>query len=320
MKLLWLTTTHNGLESIMNSLALWLNVSSMNQEPVVSGLKHFFKGKCEFVAYRYDEGKEAQFHYDGEVDHNILRKVREVNPSIVIYSGPAAGKCRPSLATLLALREDGRKTIGYVLDGGCPDWHPFLEEYKRENVFDVMVNTDGNPNWPQRENDVTIWQTIDPRFYEERPTKDIRVGFAGGNGSPHRREALALLQKHCGLQLAERSEAWGSYKLFSDFMLRCQITVNFPETGSGRAFHLKNRVIEAGWAGCCLLERKNPITARYFVPGVDYIEYETFDELVDIIKNLSDSEIAFRARALSLKCRELYTPEKAWEQVFSKIL
>ena len=105
MSILWLTTTHNGLESIMNSLALWLNVSSMNQEPVASGLEAIFgKTKIDFQAYRYDEGKEAQFHYDGEVDHNILRKVRETKPDMVIYSGPAAGKCKPALSTLLALR------------------------------------------------------------------------------------------------------------------------------------------------------------------------------------------------------------------------
>lgn len=311
----------------MNSLALWLNVSSMNQEPVASGLAAFFKDKkIDFIAYRYDEGKEAQHHYDGEVDHNIIRKVREVNPDIVIYSGPAAGKCLPNIETLEALRTkdswkySSRKSVGYVLDGGCPDWHPLLEQYKARNVFDVMVNTDGNPHWPKREHDVTVWQTIDERFYEARPIKDIRLGFAGGNGSPHRREALAMLTERCGLQTAERSEAWGSYKQFADFMLRCQMTVNFPETGSGKAFHVKNRVIEAGWAGCCLLEKKNPITALYFEPNVDYIEYETLDGLENIIKNISDSEIAFRAMNLSLKCRELYTPAKAWEQVFSKIL
>lgn len=319
MKILWLTTTHNGLESIMGSLALWLNVSSMNQEPVVSGLKNFFKGKCEFTAYRYDEGKEAQFHYDGEVDHNILRKIRETNPSLVIYSGPAAGKCKPQTETLLTLQLKA-KTVGYVLDGGCPEWHPLLQEYKDKNVFDVMVNTDGNPDWPKRVKDITTVQTIDERFYDKRPRQDIRFGFAGGNGSKHRRDAIDFLQVHNNLQLAPRSEEWGSYKQYADFMLRCQMTVNFPETGSGKSFHVKNRVIEAGFASCCLFEKKNPITPLYFAPGQDYIEYETIEELSDIVKNISDGEIAFRAMQLAIKCREWYRPAKLWEEVFARVL
>lgn len=304
----------------MGSLALWLNVSSMNQEPVANGLGRYLGKRMEFIPYRYDEGKEAQFHYPGEVDHNILRKVRETNPDFIVYSGPAGGKCLAATETLASLKEKA-KTIGYFLDGGCPEWHPLLEEYKAKNVFDLMVNTDGNPNWPKRPNDVTIWQAMDESYYTERPAKDIRLGFAGGNGAPHRREALAMLKERCGLQVAPRSETWGSYKShFADFMLRCQMTVNFPETGSEKAFHLKNRVIEAGFAGCCLLEKKNPVTPLYLEPNVDYIEWETLQGLENIIKNISDSEVAFRAHNLALKCRERYTAEKAWQKVFANIL
>lgn len=308
-----------GMQSIMGSLTLWLNVSSMNQEPATTGLSRFCRNqKMDFVAYRYDENKEAQFHYEGEVDHNIQRKVRELQPDIIIYSGPAAGKCKPRLETLKALGESAT-TIGYVLDGGCPDWHPLLEEYKQNDVFDLMVNTDGNPHWPKRDKDLTTWQPVDESFYQKALDKNIRLGFAGGQGSKHRQEAISRLKEQSGLIVAPRNEAWGSYQEFADFMSRCRITVNFPETGSGKTFHLKNRVIESGYAQCCLFERKNPITELYFEPEIDYMQYETLDDLMRRIDEISEEEIALRACHLAQKCRFEYTAEKLWNKIFSKI-
>lgn len=303
----------------MGSLALWLNVSSMNQEPATTGLARFCADqKIDFVAYRYDEGKEAQFHYEGEVDHNIQRKVRELNPEIIIYSGPAAGKCKPSLDTLLSLRM-GARTIGYVLDGGCPEWHPLLEEYRKKNVFSLMVNTDGNPVWPKREQDITTWQPVDEAFYAHGVRKDIKLGFAGGAGSKHRQEAIQALTEQCGLVVAERREDWGSYAHFADFMSRCRITVNFPETGSGKSCHLKNRVMEAGYARCCLFEKKNSITPLYFRPNVDYVQYEDLEDLIFKLKAISDAEVDSYACNLSVRCRELYTADRLWTKIFAAL-
>jgi hypothetical protein len=319
MKLLWLTTTHHGLESIMGSLVLYLNVSSMNQEGTVTGLDRFFKGKLDFFAYRYDEGKEAQFHYDGEVDHNIRRKVRELTPDIIIYSGPAAGKCKPTIDTLLFLKERA-KTIGYVLDGGCPDWHPVLDEYKSQNVFDLTVNTDGNPNWPKRDIDLTIWQPVDEAFYKTPVPKDIEFGFAGGTGAKHRRESIAWLEDHLSLQVAPRYEQWGTYNKFSEFMLRCKKTVNFPETGSEKSFHLKNRILEAGFAHCALFEKKNPVTPLYFDPENEYFEYNVTQDISGIWLDTPEEEFERRARNLHARVHRDYTSTKMWSKVFERFL
>jgi hypothetical protein len=308
-----------GMESIMGSLKkiLYLNVSSMNQEGAVTALSRFANSH-EFRYYHYDEGKEAQFHYEGEVDHNILRKVRETNPDLIIYSGPAGGKCLPRTDTLLSLREK-RKTIGYFLDGGCPDWHALLESYKQQNVFDLTVNTDGNETWPQRSQDITLWQPVDESYYERDIAKDIHLGFAGGQGSSHRQKAIHALQDQFALICAERDEKWGSYHKFADFMRRCQMTVNFPGTGSGKAFHLKNRVLEAGFAKCMLFEETNPITPKYFEPGIDYIEYRDLDHLIQLLKiEWSPATIELFANKLHAKSQN-YTSHKFWERIFQAL-
>lgn len=310
-----------GMESLMNTLkkVLWLNVSSMNQEPIVTGLQKVTKDKFEFETYFYDEGKEAQLHYEGAVDHNIIRKVNSFQPEIIIYSGPAGGKCKPYTETLAWMR-DKAKTVCYVLDGGCPEWHPLLQEYQDKNVFDLVANLDGNPEWPKRSKDITLWQVTDEEFFKEKLVKDIRIGFAGGTGSKHRRDMLDVLKKKCDLVIAERFETWGTYKHFADFMKRCQMTVNFPETGSGRAYHLKNRVLEAGFAGVCLFEKKNPVTELYFTPNVDYVQYETLDELVDRINLISPEGIKSKAEHLSLRCWNEYTSDKVWNTILTTLL
>jgi hypothetical protein len=58
-----------------------------------------------------------------------------------------------------------------------------------------------------------------------------------------------------------------------DYYARCQIIANHAQTGGGGQQHVKGRVVEAGWAGACLLENPGSPTSRWFDPGVDYMEY-----------------------------------------------
>lgn len=310
-----------GLQPIIDSLrcsmkVLFTSVSSMNLEPVVNVL---WRTQPDFFLCRYDHGKEAQYHYDGEVDHNILSKVDEVKPDVIIYSGPAAGKCKPQDSTFAEIKKSAR-TIALVCDGGCPDWHPILREYAANGLFDRMVNIDGNPNWPSRACDFTFVGLIDPVYYGLEREKTIRFGFAGGDGAKSRRDAISILKEKCGLVIGERSEAWGTYENYAQFMLRTKSVVNFPETGSQKTFHVKYRIIESGLAKCCVFERKNPITELYFEPGKDYVEYETIDDLVEKVNSISDEEMISKAQSLHDKVVSQYGADKAWKKVFESLV
>lgn len=325
MKLLWLSTSSMQLEPIIKSLdysmtkLLFTSVSSMNLEPIVCGLEKAIKPKIDFELYKFDDGKEAQYHYSGEVDHNILRKVQQYKPDVVIYSGPAEGNCLPMNSTFEEIRKNA-KTVCLVCDGGCPNWHPLLDVYKRENIFDLVINIDGNHDWPKRSNDLTFWGLIDPSYYAKASKKDIDLGFAGGNGSKHRRDALEKLKRY-GLVVPARSEQWGTYQEYADFMLRCRMVVNFPETGSGKAMHLKYRIIESGLAKCCVFEKSNPVTKRYFTPGEDYVEYEDLDDLEEKIKKAltNPDDVENKAIALKVKVERKYLPVRAWQEVFNSL-
>lgn len=324
MKLLWLSTSSMGLEPIIKSLEysldklLFTSVSSMNLEPIVTGLQEAAKHKYQFELYKYDHGKEEQHHYEGEVDHSILRKVNDYKPDIIIYSGPAEGKCRPIIDTFLTLKSKA-KLINLVCDGGCPNWHPILQQYVLHNAFDLILNVDGNHDWPKRENDLTFPGPIDPRYYSKPKKKTIRFGFAGGCGSSDRQEAVKILKEKCGLVVPERSETWGTYQTYADFMMSCKMVVNFSNTGSGKANHLKYRVIESGLAKVCVLEQANLITKHYFSPGIDYIEYKNLEELIQIANQITDDEIDKKANKLNFAVEKNYTALRTWQTVFDSI-
>lgn len=296
---------------------LFTSVSSMNLEPIVCGLEKAIKPKIDFQLYRYDEGKEAQYHYDGEVDHNILKRFDSYKPDVVIYSGPAAGKCLPMNDTFAEMRKTA-KVIALVCDGGCPNWHPLLQTYKDENLFDLIVNIDGNHDWPRRAHDLTFWGLIDPSYYNKTVEKTVPLGFAGGTGSKHRRDVLERLNRF-RIELPNRNESWGTYQDYADFMLRTRAVINFPQTGSGKTTHLKYRIIESGFARCCVFEQSNPITKRYFDAGRDYVEYESVEHLQMLLEKTTEEEMRVCAKNLFDKVHKNYLPIRAWQTVFDSL-
>lgn len=319
MKVLWCMTSSMSLEPIYESLEyamniLFTSVSSMNLEPIVSGLE---KEVGKIWLCKFDKGKEEQHHYVGEVDHEILNSFRTHKPEVVIYSGPAEGKCRPLLPTFHEIRKSA-KLVNLVCDGGCPNWHPLLELYNKEDCFDLTVNIDGNDNWPSKSTDLTMPGPIDPRYYNGRDVpKVIPFGFAGGLGGIERRQITERLQRTRQLNIPERSETWGTYQGYADFMLSCKAVLNMGRTGSGKAHHLKYRIIESGLAKCCVFEEVNQITKKYFTAGMDYIEYENIDHL----ERLLGAEMDLRPYAESLhkKVTTKYTTEIFWKCVFDAL-
>lgn len=320
MRILWLATSSMQLQPLFTSLDYFMkvyftSVSSMNLEPIFTGLEQSV-GPVHLC--RFDKGKEEQHHYEGEVDHLILEGFRQCNPDIVIYSGPAEGKCRPLLSTFHAIRERS-KIINLVCDGGCPNWHPLLELYAKEACFDLTVNIDGNPNWPSQSHDITSPGPIDPRYYGKDIPKTVNFGFAGGQGSAERQEWCKRLVAESGLVIPERNETWGTYQGYADFVQSCKSVVNFGKTGSGKTTHLKYRMIEAALAKCLVYECENPITKLYFTPGEDYLEYKNLDDLLYWQKNKSVEHWEWYGNNLHKKVMANYGPDKLWKKVFSAL-
>jgi spore maturation protein CgeB len=99
---------------------------------------------------------------------------------------------------------------------------------------------------------------------------------------------------------------------------RCRFVINNSMTANGGT-HVKARVIEAGLAKVCLLEDKNQITKQWFTPGEHYLEYTTPEEVIDIVRKLSEEESKRFSQNLYDEIKKNHSPQVFWKIVMQNI-
>ncbi len=243
----------------------------------------------------------------------MLELAEEHKPDFIVYIGVAEGEYRPQIETLLKLKQMC-PTVNFVTDGGCPNYWPILEQYRDMDIFTLSVNVDGTEIWPKRPNDLTTLHPVPKYYYAKSLQRDIKLGFHGGTGSEDRRTFISELGD--SLKVGSRNEAYGQYQDYADFMLRCKYVLNMAKTGSGKRMHVKNRIVETGLAGACLFEPRNSPASQYFIPGYEYLEYETAAD----IRNLMEMHdyIPYGERLSKAIC-ERHSAKQFWEKVINAI-
>lgn len=278
---------------------LWLYSGSMNCEPIASTLP----------------GDLFDFSKNPEDDPHTktLEKVEEVKPDLIIYAGAAEGPYFIKAETVSQMKAP---VIHFCCDASCPGWSPGLQYYRETVPFVFTVNIDGNDNWLKGPRDLTMWCPLDPSFYKPLP-KTIPFGWAGGLGSPDRKKMISEISDI--VKVAPRNETWGSYHEYADFLSSCKITLNMARSGSGKSLQTKNRVREAGYAKCLLLEERGAPTSNWFTLGEDYLDYGSSSEVREIVSRVSDQTIERLAKNLQEKCLTLYSPKLFWDKVLSNL-
>lgn len=257
--------------------------------------------------------------------------IERLHPKMTIMISAHKADFAPSLDELIKMN-DISPLVQILSDGGDPPWHD--ETIRWRDAFTTIVSIDGNPNWPSRSCDLTLLTPIDLRYYdnivgETTPERNILLGFSGGIGSGARGMVMSNLRDRGLLTYRSMSlinsykgytgEA-ASYKEYADFMRQCKIIINHAMTASGLS-HVKGRVLEAGWAGACLLENKNPITPLWFKPGIHYIEYNDVEHAAQLVEQLKSDpgRIEQMASALHEDVIRNHSPRVFWSKVLDKI-
>jgi hypothetical protein len=109
--------------------------------------------------------------------------------------------------------------------------------------------------------------------------------------------------------------------MYCTFLKHCKAVITVPFTGSNATTHVKGRVIEAGYAGACLLEWENPATASWFQPRADYWTYSSVEECREMAQFLAAHPKLCQEMAASLNHRVTteHSPEKFWGAVFERL-
>jgi len=191
----------------------------------------------------------------------LIRKARKVNPDVMFYIGAcgAPGCYTPDVATLKTLR-DIAPFINICFDAVELEWHGLLRRYKQNECFDLQVSIDGcGPV------DLITLAPVVTSFYEgPGPVKDIDCGFSGNVGKGKRSFTIDPLEEEKLIKVRLRNQTGEDYDKHAAFIRRCKMIINTSFSGSARFHHVKQRISEAAFAGCSVLEMADAPR------GVDY--------------------------------------------------
>lgn len=245
-------------------------------------------------------------------DWQFLDKAREVRPEIIFYIGAHQAQGNPRPATLIEMRSIA-PTIHLCSDATDRPWHPVLVGYRVRGCFDLQVGIDGGGLV-----DLATLTPVDPGPFEVRCERDIRCGFSGSVGRWNARsEIVKALEWFGGLTVRNRAPH-GGYEEHARFMKRCRMLLNLSFTGSQHAHHIKGRVVEAGYAGCALLESADSPIGDWF-PEDCYLTWRDAKDIAALIADAGDETMERAARRLSEEVRKRYTARAIYGEILDRV-
>lgn len=262
-------------------------------------------GKVEHITFNH----EGIRNDDVLIDAALASK-----PDVIFYIGAINGRGNPRAETYRALRQIA-PTVNLCSDAQDRPWHTVLQTYARMGLFDLQVSIDGAIGAPVDHSTLT---PVDTRAFAGEVEKDIRFGFSGSVGRWNgRSEIVKALEWMGGLTVLHRTGV--SYRDHVHFLKRCKMVLNVSLTGSGHANHVKGRVLEAGWAGCALLESEGSTIDHWF-PSDCYLTYRDPREAAQMARDLDDATIKRLADRLSEEVRTRYHPKMIYTEIIKRAL
>lgn len=275
----------------------------------------------------------------GLLDAEVYQAALDYQPDLIVYIGSRWGEI-VAIETLQNLNRNVAPTVHLCSDAADHPWWDLLEEYEAKSCFALQVAIDGNKRWPLHAHPrgLTALTPFDPARYPlskphaERPVVFGYGGNLGGGPSKDRKHPASkrrLIIEECiagGLKVRERvdegtSQYTVSYAEYAEYLRNCRLMLNIPFSGTQEHMQVKGRVVEAGMAGCVLLEHRGAPTSDWFTPGEDYLEYDSAAHAVQIAKQLADKPDLSQAIGSRLRAKVLaeHGPLPFWSRVLERI-
>jgi hypothetical protein len=238
-----------------------------------------------------------------------------------------------------ARRALGIPVINCHLDAVKPVWREMVVHLSEE--ADLVVLVDGAPmepfakRFPHGETRcIALWPPIPSdivdghRAATDSRVRDADVSFAGTlSGYVDRSDTIDHLRAN-GIDVVCSSSAVDmTADDYYQVLRRSRIVINFATIQNWRKYsvrpiyQLKARVFEAAACGAFLLEQANPLTPRFFEPGIEYGSFtDPADAVTKIRRYLQDTATreAMAAR-MHTSFMAKYHPRIFWERVFAAL-
>lgn len=260
--------------------------------------------------------EHVMFNHEGiRNDQTIIDAIASAKPDVIFYIGAMRGSGNPRVETYQELRRIA-PMVNFCSDASDRPWHPVLATFARMKCFDLQVGIDGPNDAPV---DLSTLTPVDVRPFDIDVAKDIRFGFSGSVGRWNgRSEIVKSLEWFGGLEVRHR-QSGDTYRDHVRFLKRCQIVLNISLTGSGQRHHIKGRVLEAGWAGCALLESDGSPIGNWF-PSDCYMTYRDPKEAADIVREIDDATIDSYAKRLSEEVGARFHPKMIYMDILKRVM
>ena len=361
MRILVLTTSTNNTSTFIGSLATaGCAEADVDVFRYDSKFHQFWQHKIQTdpkVAEQYRQtGGVGHTERDNiAMDDEMLRHASFTHPDAIVYISARWDPFVPFYETLGELNAIA-PVVHFLSDGADPPWWDELERYERNKCFSLTVSIDGSHRWPGGrawqekdpvthlpawsnaptnhagpyapaiKNALTLLTPIDTRHFEgaehvsygERP---YAIAWAGNSDRGMREAVIERLKAVRGCYVRPRDTSPNSYPEYARFLKLSRVVPSVPFSGSGAARQVKGRVLEAGFAGCCLLEWKNEATRSWFRPRGEFFEYESVEECAEMAEWLSHHPKIAGECAAALKERVVreHHPKVFWSTVFGTL-
>ena len=280
-----------------------------------------------------DVADTVEYHYD--LDHSaglfgdskLVSLVSRIRPDLIILGNYYPFDKRfPQLEVLKAIRwKCGIPMVAL--------WADSYGDLKIEasaamsGVVDLNILYDSEflaDHFPDKQNYLCLWSPRDfCVFFPGNGPRDISVSFAGSTGSYRdvRKPFLSYLEE-LNLPIYRaggQREQLISVEEYAGILRRSKISLNFSY-GAGGLHQLKGRVFEVMFSGALLLESENTEITRYFTPMVDYVPFDSKEDLSDKVRYYLQHEDERQQIALNgyTKATKQYNHEEFWSRVLAK--
>lgn len=231
------------------------------------------------------------------------------------------GTQNPSIEDIKRFKDKGIK-VAYMWPDSTSNWAH--DQMKDLDFIDLHITLDA----PRRYGDwktpcIFTWSPQDDRLYnctlesirDPFNYRDIMISMMGRWHHVDRVAILkSILQKYPNTYAPNGSLSPEQYVLA---LRRSFLTVNTSFSSAFQRHQLKGRTVEATLSGACLCETSNHLTRHFFKPGEEYIEFNTAEDLVNIIEG--DIDIPTIAEAGWRRATENYNSKKYWQLILDSL-
>ena len=300
---------------------------------LTNSFQNLFNTFCQSRSDTYDtlHLDECLVSYQMDIDSAILGYVASKKIDIIIFSLLGDSNFNPIISTYHLLKKRGIKLVFMWPD--TSEWA--IKQIKSlEGVADLSISWDNprsvgsegemiwsisdrfNPiNLP--DNHMMMWVPQDDQLF--RPVEqDIPVSFIGSVYSD-RASFLDDIKTEIFKAGGQRANRLTAYE-YADLIRRSKISINFAGSPCQTYTQCKGRVYEILASKSLLLECKNKSTSEVFVPGVDYIEFSSAQELDTLIEYyLAHEDERIRIATRGYETYQKYNNQKFWDTILDKV-